>query len=514
MTADASGAGAPRFDVVLRGYDRRQVDEHVARLQRVMSRMRADLELVRSQPIPVVPPPPPGYGGPGPGQQYGQPPGRPPRPTPRPHPGGDQPDMIGSFTDRMQSILQAAEEEAAEIRNKARSAARAESESVRAELAELVRRRDAVRTELTRLRGQLEGLLGAPTAMMAVSPRESAPSPGRPREGAAPVPTPGGRAPSPSGGPAPQGAGPTGSAPQAPKPAPSQAAAQDRPAGPAPAPKPSPRPGPAPAGQPKPPGPQGGPGPQNPQQSGPQNVGQKPGGQQKSGQQNGAPHAGGGANATVAARSVAAPVPPITKQPTPNGAVPGKPVPGQNGASRPSSGPSGSGSPNGSAAGGAVSKGVSNAADQRSQGSTAGAANPASGEPGKASHRLPTGAMPAVSQSSSMRPRSEPDPEPADLFRPQPGQKGRAEPEPGPSGRPAQGSAKDAGAKRPGDVEVTVKVGSVRPSSPSDATVLSPVTPPKKDAPKNGAAEPERPGTEESGGPDRANRSASTSRSG
>jgi len=34
MTADGSDRsfGAPRFDVVLRGYDRRQVDEHLSRL--------------------------------------------------------------------------------------------------------------------------------------------------------------------------------------------------------------------------------------------------------------------------------------------------------------------------------------------------------------------------------------------------------------------------------------------------------------------------------------------------
>ena len=40
-------------------------------------------------------------------------------------------------------------------------------------------------------------------------------------------------------------------------------------------------------------------------------------------------------------------------------------------------------------------------------------------EAGEAAHRLPTGAYPAVNDSGpSMRPRSEPEPEPADLFRP------------------------------------------------------------------------------------------------
>ena len=111
MTADVGGPGAPRFDVVLRGYDRKQVDEHVARLQRVLARMRADLEMARSQPLPLVPPP--GFG---PGLPPPPPPGPGPRPRPTPRPRGDQGDTIGTFTDRMQNILQAAEEEAAEIR--------------------------------------------------------------------------------------------------------------------------------------------------------------------------------------------------------------------------------------------------------------------------------------------------------------------------------------------------------------------------------------------------------------
>ncbi|GAA2888898.1 hypothetical protein GCM10010472_54130 [Pseudonocardia halophobica] len=190
MTADGGerSLGAPRFDVVLRGYDRRQVDEHVARLQRVLARMRADLDAARSHPFPAVGPQPGMGPGPRPmgpggpmGPQPGPPPGARPRPTPRPRPGGpESPDMIGSFTDRMQSILQAAEEEAEEIRTSARREARAETESLRkeqenarTELAELSRQRDAVVAELTRLRGQLEGLLGAPTARFAVTPPSS-----------------------------------------------------------------------------------------------------------------------------------------------------------------------------------------------------------------------------------------------------------------------------------------------------------------------------------------------------
>lgn len=172
MTSDAGALGAPRFDVVLRGYDRKQVDEHVARLQRVASRMRADLDMARSHPMLLVSPPGgiPASGGPRPAAQQ-------PRPG-HPQPGREGPDVVGNFTDRMQSILQAAEEEAAEIRTAAkrdagaeRESARRESESMRTELSELHRQRDAVVAELTRVRGQLEGMLAAPTARFAVTPQ-------------------------------------------------------------------------------------------------------------------------------------------------------------------------------------------------------------------------------------------------------------------------------------------------------------------------------------------------------
>lgn len=186
MTNDGGGSGAPRFDVVLRGYDRRQVDEHVARMQRIIGRMRADLELARSQPLPIV-----------------QPMSMPveqsvARPAPRPRP-DDTPDVVGSFTDRMQTILQSAEEEAAEIRKKAQASARSEVQAARAEVADLARQRDIMVTELNRLRGQLETMLSAPTAKMApVTRNGSTPSPTRrdgkprpsptPRAGATPAP--------------------------------------------------------------------------------------------------------------------------------------------------------------------------------------------------------------------------------------------------------------------------------------------------------------------------------------
>src|SRR4051794_27191274 len=177
MTADGSDRsfGAPRFDVVLRGYDRRQVDEHISRLQRLMGRMRNDLDASRGQPVPPTPA------------------GGRMRPTPRPRPDGlpatGANDVVGSFTDRMHAILQAAEEEAAEIRGKARAAvraeeeraggvrasARAEEEAARRNLADLVRQRDAVLAELTRVRGQLEALLSGPTTRITLPTQESRP---------------------------------------------------------------------------------------------------------------------------------------------------------------------------------------------------------------------------------------------------------------------------------------------------------------------------------------------------
>ena len=219
MADDAGLPTTPRFAVVLRGYKRRQVDEHVERLQRVFARMRADLDAARSQsPTPAGPVA---------------------RAAPRPRPGGPEGDQIGSFTDRMQSILAEAEAEAAEIRRNAHQAARAETEGVRAQLADLIRQRDAVLAELTRMRGQLEGMLAAPTASM---PARSGPGyrPGPPlpppgpdparRYGPAPlgpaVPVAGGplgdRGPGAPPGPVPSvpthpGAGPSGAVPRAPE---------------------------------------------------------------------------------------------------------------------------------------------------------------------------------------------------------------------------------------------------------------------------------------------------------
>lgn len=210
MTADGSDRsfGAPRFDVVLRGYDRRQVDDHLSRLQRVLSRMRSDLEAARGRP-PMPPPPPGGL----------------PRPSPRRRPDGEPgQDVVGTFTDRMQTILQSAEEEAAEIRSKARSAVKAEEErlaglrassrteeeTVRSQLTHLVRQRDAVLADLTRVRGQLEALLAGPTARITVPSQDTGGPAAARRDAGAGHPLPG----TPSG-PPPRRPGPRGPAPDA-----------------------------------------------------------------------------------------------------------------------------------------------------------------------------------------------------------------------------------------------------------------------------------------------------------
>jgi hypothetical protein len=493
MTADGGGLGAPRFDVVLRGYDRRQVDEHVAHLQRVLTRMRADLEVARSQPLPVQSP---ASGIPGQQAPGGRPAPR-PRPGVPPQAGGEPPDMIGSFTDRMQSILQAAEEEAEEIRNKARGAARAEEEKTRAQLADLVRQRDGVLAELTRMRRQLEGMLGAPTARIALGPRDGAPqsnsgqsnsgqpgsgqagagqggsaqrpgpgqpSPGKPggqggsgsagaaqrtpaeRQGQSPRPTPGGGpAPAPAPRPGPQG-GTSGGGGQEPK-RPSQG---PRPAQSSPKPSPSPKPAPAPAPAPAPKAP-----------------GQPSGGGDRGGERREAP-AGG------------------RPSPAP------KPAPNERGNS-------------------------------------------------PAGNRQASGAE----QPSSMRPPSEPEPEVGDLFRPVAGAARGDEPRTtavphtanspsaprgdrttlvptvAPAGNAKQPNPEPDKSARKGDGESTVKVGAVRPPNSSDSPRPAAGAGPsaskdKPDTPSDQGEGARRGGQAAAGSNsgERVNRSTSASRSG
>ena len=154
---DTSGqsSGVPPFKVVFRGYDRRQVDEHLSRLQRRYDALRRGLDSAHSQAVPA----PPGMPG---ARSRPRPDGPPPR--------ADRPDVVGTFIARMQAIIKAAEKEADEIRGKAQAAAwaeeeraaaagaaaRAAEESVRTSLAELVGQRDAALADLARVRGQLE----------------------------------------------------------------------------------------------------------------------------------------------------------------------------------------------------------------------------------------------------------------------------------------------------------------------------------------------------------------------
>jgi syndecan 1 len=340
MTTDAGTAGVPRFDVVLRGYDRRQVDEHVARLQRAITRMRSDLDIVRSQPLAQVE-----------------------RPTPHPRPGmpPTPPGSADAFSDRMQGILQKAEEEAAEIRNRARASVRGEEEqakALRSQVADLTRQRDALLSELSRMREQRQGMLAAPTSVVPSAPTgASSGSPanagphGRTRDGAqggsAPVPdSPGGRPPLPR--PTPRPAGPGVSAPQR----------------------------------------QGQPGPAAPAAAGGGRGPAQPGGP------NGAPQGGAPRPPTGPVRPPAAPQgarPPAAQQP-------GQPQPPQG----PQQHPQGQQQP-----------------PQGQQQPPQGQPRPGDLAAKQGSHRLPSGGYPPVAdEASSLRPRGGPEPEVSELFRP------------------------------------------------------------------------------------------------
>jgi hypothetical protein len=216
------GESEGRFDLVVRGYDRRQVDEHIANLERTISRQRSEMQQAR----PAT-------------RDGGQ--------------VGNSPEKIGEFTGRLKSILEAAEEEAKEIRAEARNYARGEEEGVRARLADLERRRDAVVGDLSRVRGNLDALLArlsGPPAPKTPPEDNSLPSrsdkplalrtdkmppSGRPDQSKNLQPTPrvepagrpdASRAPSPSAGSSRQSPSPVSSS----RPSPSPAAASSRPA--------------------------------------------------------------------------------------------------------------------------------------------------------------------------------------------------------------------------------------------------------------------------------------------
>ncbi|PVY97713.1 hypothetical protein [Actinomycetospora cinnamomea] len=218
----------PHFDVVLRGYDRRQVDEHVAGLRRMNAQLRAQLAVRERRRA---------------GSATGSAPGSTPgsstgsaletrlsdtipeaRRSAAPDGAGEDapggPDMVGAFNDRLRGILQAAEQEAQLVRSKAAESLLAEHAESRAALADLRAQRDAVVDELVRLRGRLDEIVSGPA-------RPSAPPPGPPRP-AGPWRGPG-RPPGPPPYPGPRPPGPHVGPPSAPLPVgPPAAPAVDR----------------------------------------------------------------------------------------------------------------------------------------------------------------------------------------------------------------------------------------------------------------------------------------------
>ncbi|MDL5155103.1 hypothetical protein [Actinomycetospora termitidis] len=174
-------ADGPHFDVVLRGYDRAQVDEHVAGLRRMVSQLRAQLavrERRRATPEPEAPRRELAAT-----LQEGSP------AAAAPPPPAQDPDQVGAFNERLRGILQAAEQEAALVRSKAAESLLAEHAESRAALADLRAQRDAVFDELVKVKGHLDDLV-------ANSGRPSRPWPGQPPRrgpyGPPPYPLPGG----------------------------------------------------------------------------------------------------------------------------------------------------------------------------------------------------------------------------------------------------------------------------------------------------------------------------------
>ncbi|MDD7940652.1 hypothetical protein PHK61_19695 [Actinomycetospora lutea] len=195
-------APGPHFDVVLRGYDRRQVDEHVAGLRRMNAQLRAQLAVRERR-----------RNGPGAADASALegrvsdtlPEAR--RSASADDPGAGNPDMVGAFNDRLRGILQAAEQEAQLVRSKAAESLLAEHAESRAALADLRAQRDAVVDELVRLRGRLDDIVSGPVRPSAVPPGPPRPSgppgPGGPWRGPGRPPGPPGPRP-----PAPYGAAP------------------------------------------------------------------------------------------------------------------------------------------------------------------------------------------------------------------------------------------------------------------------------------------------------------------
>lgn len=219
-------AEGPHFDVVLRGYDRTQVDEHVAGLRRMVAQLRAQLavrERRRSDPPEAAPP----RGELAATLQEGAVTTPPPvdasaaSPAPAEGSGPKDRGVVDAFNERLRGILQAAEQEAQLVRSKAAESLLAEHAESRAALADLRAQRDSVFDELVRVKSHLDELV-ANSGRPSSPPRPWGPGPQRAPRG--PYGPPYG--PVPPGGPVPLRPGPP------PQPAPeSRSTGQDDAAG-------------------------------------------------------------------------------------------------------------------------------------------------------------------------------------------------------------------------------------------------------------------------------------------
>jgi DivIVA domain-containing protein len=144
------------FDTSLRGYRPAQVDEYLAKLQRVMSRVESDLAVARRGAL--------HRSGPAVGARGER---RDADGNRRPSSGQDQGRADGDgapLTERMDSILLAARAEAADVRRRAHEAAQAERGRAMSEIARLIKQRDLVLADLVSMRSQIEEMLPAPTS--------------------------------------------------------------------------------------------------------------------------------------------------------------------------------------------------------------------------------------------------------------------------------------------------------------------------------------------------------------
>lgn len=167
----------PAFDVVLRGYDRRQVEDYVLAMHGTLAELR--LRLAEAEDALEWSVEDDQDAAPEAAEATPQPPAVPEQRMPVPFPRSVAPppeDELIAFSDRLQAILRTAREEAQAIRAEARESAQAEQVEARRHLEALTGRRDAVLGELTRVRSTLDDLVRT----------DHAPAPGAERNGVPP----------------------------------------------------------------------------------------------------------------------------------------------------------------------------------------------------------------------------------------------------------------------------------------------------------------------------------------